>query len=80
MEHSWEVAVIAHTLALIKTPLLPRRCRCRAAVAAAALYHDITEVITNVCPPIKYHSPAICCYKQIELQAEIELQNYCPMS
>jgi 5'-deoxynucleotidase len=45
------------------------------AIATAALYHDITEVITGDLPtPIKYHSLEInVAYKQIEHQAELEL-------
>ena len=57
MEHSWEVAVIAHTLALIKNKYYDGQVDANA-VATAALYHDITEVITGDLPtPIKYHSP-----------------------
>ncbi|WKJ92611.1 5'-deoxynucleotidase [Methylomonas montana] len=79
MEHSWEVAVIAHTLALIKNRYFDGQVDANA-VAAAALYHDITEVITGDLPtPIKYHSPAILvAYKQIEQQAETELLNLLP--
>jgi 5'-deoxynucleotidase len=79
MEHSWEVAVIAHTLALIKNRYFSGQVDANA-VAAAALYHDITEVITGDLPtPIKYHSPAILdAYKQIERQAETELLNLLP--
>ena len=74
MEHSWEVAVIAHTLALIKNKYYDGQVDANA-VATAALYHDITEVITGDLPtPIKYHSPEISkAYKQIEHQAELEL-------
>jgi len=74
MEHSWEVSVIAHTLALIKNRYYDGNVDANA-VAAAALYHDITEVITGDLPtPIKYHSEEInLAYKQIEKQAEIEL-------
>ena len=74
MEHSWEVAVIAHTLALIKNKYYAGQVDANA-VATAALYHDITEVITGDLPtPIKYHSPEIStAYKQIEHQAELEL-------
>jgi len=74
MEHSWEVSVIAHTLALIKNRYYNGTVDANA-VATAALYHDITEVITGDLPtPIKYHSQAISsAYKQIEKQAEIEL-------
>lgn len=79
MEHSWEVAVIAHTLALIKNRYFNGQVDANA-VAAAALYHDITEVITGDLPtPIKYHSDAIrTAYKQIEQQAEKELLNLLP--
>jgi 5'-deoxynucleotidase len=74
MEHSWEVAVIAHILALIKNRYYQGRVDA-SAVAAAALYHDITEVITGDLPtPIKYHSEEIhSAYRQIERQAEKEL-------
>ena len=74
MEHSWEVAVIAHTLALIKNKYYYGQVDANA-VATAALYHDITEVITGDLPtPIKYHSHEIStAYKQIEHQAELEL-------
>jgi 5'-deoxynucleotidase len=74
MEHSWEVSVIAHTLALIKNRYYGGTVDANA-VATAALYHDITEVITGDLPtPIKYHSPEIqAAYKQIEQRAELEL-------
>ena len=79
MEHSWEVAVIAHTLALIKNRYYGGGLDANA-IATAALYHDITEVITGDLPtPIKYHSEAInTAYKQIEKQAEKELLNLLP--
>ncbi|MFU8788578.1 MAG: 5'-deoxynucleotidase [Methylobacter sp.] len=74
MEHSWEVAVIAHTLALIKNRYYGGQVDANA-IATAALYHDITEVITGDLPtPIKYHSEEIsAAYKRIEHQAEMEL-------
>ena len=79
MEHSWEVSVIAHTLALIKNRYYGGNVDANA-IAAAALYHDITEVITGDLPtPIKYHSDEISsAYKQIEKQAEKELLNLLP--
>ncbi|GAB6141449.1 5'-deoxynucleotidase [Methylosoma difficile] len=79
MEHSWEVSVIAHTLALIKNRYYNGSVDANA-VATAALYHDVTEVITGDLPtPIKYHSEAISnAYKQIEQQAEMELLNQLP--
>jgi len=74
MEHSWEVSVIAHTLALIKNRFFNGAVDANA-IATAALYHDVTEVITGDLPtPIKYHSEKITtAYKQIEQQAENEL-------
>lgn len=74
MEHSWEVSVIAHTLALIKNRYYDGNVDANA-IATSALYHDITEVITGDLPtPIKYHSPEIsAAYKRIEHQAELEL-------
>ncbi len=79
MEHSWEVSVIAHTLALIKNRYFDGSVDANA-VAAAALYHDVTEVITGDLPtPIKYHSEKITkAYKQIEQQAENELIGLLP--
>ncbi|CAG1769063.1 5'-deoxynucleotidase [uncultured bacterium] len=74
MEHSWEVSVIAHTLALIKNRYYGGNIDANA-VATAALYHDITEVITgDLATPIKYHSKEIqAAYKQIEQRAELEI-------
>jgi len=67
MEHSWEVAVIAHLLALIRNRYFGGSADA-GAVAAAALYHDVTEVLTGDLPtPIKYHSQAIrLAYRHIE--------------
>jgi 5'-deoxynucleotidase len=79
MEHSWEVAVIAHTLALIKNRYFAGEVDANA-ITTAALYHDVTEVITGDLPtPIKYHSPEILdAYKRIEHQAEHELLSLLP--
>ena len=80
MEHSWEVSVIAHTLALIKNRYYNGNVDANA-IATAALYHDITEVITGDLPtPIKYHSEEIsAAYKRIEHQAELELLALLPV-
>ncbi len=79
MEHSWEVATIAHCLALISNRQFGAKIDANA-VATAALYHDCSEVITGDMPtPIKYHSPAITqAYKAIEHSAEQELLNLLP--
>lgn len=74
MEHSWEVATIAHILALIKNQFFNGNIDPNA-VATAALYHDVSEVITGDLPtPIKYHSAEIQnAYKAIEAEAGKEL-------
>jgi 5'-deoxynucleotidase len=80
MEHSWEVATIAHGLALIRNTYFEGRVDANA-VATAALYHDCSEVITGDMPsPIKYHSLAIQqAYKSIEHEAERELVGLLPV-
>ncbi|MCW8830139.1 MAG: 5'-deoxynucleotidase [Gammaproteobacteria bacterium] len=79
MEHSWEVATIAHALALIKNRYFDGDLDVNA-IVVAALYHDCSEVITGDMPsPIKYHSKDITqAYKSIERQAEHELLNLLP--
>lgn len=79
MEHSWEVATIAHTLALIKNRYYGGTIDANA-IATAALYHDVTEVLTGDLPtPIKYHSATIeQAYKHIERQASQALINLLP--
>lgn len=79
MEHSWEVATIAHALALIKNRFFGGTLDVNS-VVVAALYHDCGEVITGDLPsPIKYHTPEITqAYKAIERQAEQELLNLLP--
>ena len=72
--HSWEVATIAHALALIRNRHFG--CHINAdRVAAAALYHDATEVITGDLPtPVKYHSTVMReAFGDIEHKAEAEL-------
>ena len=79
MEHSWEVATIAHALALIKNRYFDGQVDPQK-IATAALYHDVSEVITGDLPtPIKYHSPMITeSYHNIERQAVRELINLLP--
>jgi 5'-deoxynucleotidase len=79
MEHSWEVATIAHALALIRNRYFEGTLDVNA-IVVAALYHDCSEVITGDLPsPIKYHTPEITqAYKAIERQAEHELLNLLP--
>lgn len=79
MEHSWEVAAIAHCLAILRNRCYGGSVDANA-VVTAALYHDCSEVITGDMPsPIKYHSVAIQeAYKAVESQAEKELVNLLP--
>ena len=79
-EHSHQVAVLAHALALIRRDILkldtpdPDRC------AVAALYHDASEILTGDMPtPIKYLNPNIkTAYKQVERLAGEQLLEKLP--
>jgi len=79
-EHSHQVAVLAHALALIRRNILklegpdPDRC------AVSALYHDATEILTGDLPtPIKYYNPGIRqAYKQVERVAGERLLDMLP--
>lgn len=90
LEHSHQVAVLAHALALIRRDILqlpgpdPDKC------AVAALYHDASEILTGDMPtPIKYYNPEIKqAYKRVEEIAGNRLldmlpeqlrQSYAPM-
>lgn len=72
--HSWEVATIAHALALIRNTRFEGQLNADR-VATAALYHDATEVITGDMPtPVKYHSKVMReAFGDIEHKAESEL-------
>ena len=82
MEHSWQVATIAHALAVIKFDVLKQPSSEFTAdeVAATALYHDCSEIITGDMPaPVKYHSATITkAYKSIEDEAEEEILGQLP--
>mgnify|MGYP000106079974 CR=1 FL=1 len=79
MEHSWEVATIAHALGVIRNRVYGGSVDVHQ-MATAALYHDCSEVITGDMPsPIKYHSLSIQqAYKTIEHEAERELIGLLP--
>lgn len=78
-EHSHQVAVLAHALALIRNEKFGGRVD-PGAVAAAALYHDASEILTGDMPtPIKYDNPAIrTAYKDVEAVAEGKLLRMLP--
>ena len=78
-EHSLEVALIAHALAVISNKRLGNKIDANA-VAVCALFHDTSEILTGDLPtPIKYHNPEIKeAYKKIENIAENELVEMLP--
>ncbi|MBP3322960.1 MAG: 5'-deoxynucleotidase [Clostridia bacterium] len=78
-EHSLETAVIAQALALIAKKRFNKDID-ENKVAAIAMYHDASEIITGDLPtPIKYNSPEIRnSYKEIELSASKRLINSLP--
>jgi 5'-deoxynucleotidase len=78
-EHSLQVAMIAHGLALIKNKHFngqvdPQR------IAVLALYHDVGEVITGDLPtPIKYFNPKVkTAYDEVEVVAKRKLFDMLP--
>ncbi len=79
-EHSYQVAVLSHALALIRRDILglegpdPDKC------AVAALYHDASEILTGDLPtPIKYYNSSIKeAYKQVEQIAGNQLLSMLP--
>ena len=79
LEHSQQVALVAHGLALIKNELFGGSVNAEA-VAVAALYHDAAEVITGDMPtPIKYFNEEIRqAYKDIESLAQEKLMGLLP--
>lgn len=78
-EHSLEVAIIAHALALIGNKRLDKDYDPEH-VAMLGIYHDCTEIITGDMPtPIKYENPEIqSAYKQIEKTAAFRLLHMLP--
>ncbi len=78
-EHSLQVAMVAHLLALIENrefggELNPEK------IALIAMYHDASEVLTGDLPtPVKYQNSAMAAeYKKIEKLAEQRLLDMLP--
>lgn len=73
-EHSHEVGVVAHLLAIIKNKKFGGNINADK-VATAALYHDISETIgTDLPNPVKYWNEDIAReFKKIEHQAEVSI-------
>jgi 5'-deoxynucleotidase len=81
MEHSFEVAVVAHALGEIHNRDSAEKIDLGLLVLTA-LYHDASEVLTGDLPsPIKYHNDKIRdAYKEVEHAAEREMLAMLPES
>jgi len=79
-EHSHMVAVIAHALGVIRRDIFKEPCDPNA-LAAAALFHDASEILTGDLPtPIKYHSGEITeAYRGVERVAAKKLVDMLPV-
>ena len=79
MEHSQQVAVIAHALALINNKIYNGLVDVNKVVLLAQ-YHEVGEVITGDLPtPIKYFNPEIkTAYKDLEKNACEKILNMLP--
>lgn len=79
MEHSQQVAVIAHALALLNNKIFGGSVDVNSVVLLAQ-YHEVGEVITGDLPtPIKYFNPEIkSAYKDLEKGASERLLNMLP--
>ena len=78
-EHSLQVAMVAHALALISNRKFGTQLDA-AHIALMAMFHDATEIITGDLPtPVKYQNNAIATeYKKIEKLAEKQLLSLLP--
>ncbi|CAK9885452.1 MAG: 5'-deoxynucleotidase YfbR [Candidatus Erwinia impunctatus] len=78
-EHSLQVAMVAHVLAVIKNQLCGTTLNADR-IAMLAIYHDASEVLTGDLPtPVKYYNAQIAHeYKKIEKIAQQKLINMLP--
>lgn len=78
-EHSLEVGMIAHVLALISNKKYGNNLNAERA-ALIGMYHDCTEIITGDMPtPIKYYNKdTVEAYKHVEEQAARDLVGMLP--
>ena len=78
-EHSLEVAIIAHSFAVIGSTYLGKKLIAEH-IAVLAVMHDTTEIITGDLPtPIKYYAPEIRdSYKKVEEIAANQLISELP--
>lgn len=73
-EHSLDVAMIAHALALLRNSRFGGNVNPERA-AVLAMFHDVTEIITGDLPtPVKYDNPEIRqAYRRVEQMAQKRL-------
>lgn len=78
-EHSLEVAMLAHALAVISNERLGNNLNVERA-ALIGIYHDTTEIITGDMPtPIKYFNKNIQgAFKEVEKDAAVRLHGMLP--
>lgn len=78
-EHSLDVAIIAHALAVLRNKRFGGSVNPDRA-AVLAMFHDTTEIITGDLPtPVKYHSPTIrAAYQDVEVMAQDRLLSFLP--
>ena len=80
-EHSFDVAVIAHALAVLHNEMFDHEMKTDPyKVLTYALYHDCTEIITGDLPtPIKYRNETIKkAYREVEHEAAVRLSSLLP--
>lgn len=78
-EHSLEVGMLAHALAVISNERLGNKLNAEKA-ALIGIYHDATEIITGDMPtPIKYFNENIQgAFKEVEKEAALRLHSMLP--
>ena len=78
-EHTCDVAVLAHALAVIGRDVYGRDVD-PSAIAAAALFHDVSEILTGDLPtPVKYINQQLSgAYKAVEQTAKERLLQTLP--
>lgn len=78
-EHTLEVALLAHALAAIRRDVFGVPCDPEH-VAAAAMFHDASEILTGDLPtPVKYMTAELTgAYREIEHAAEDKLLSFLP--
>lgn len=81
-QHSLEVAVLAHALALIRRDVFGHAECSPEHVAVTAMFHDAAEILTGDMPtPVKYMASGFTgAYREIEKNANTTLLGFLPES